>query len=403
MNTTKLEQLRIERKTQTEASGAGRWWWLLAIIVVVLAFVAWTFAGRNTALAVATAPATRVNSESVSTVLNASGYVSARRQATVSSEVTGKVVEVLIEEGMTVLEGEVLARLDDANIRASYDLAQAQLEASRSSLAETEALLKEANANLERTENLVRRELASLAELDRAKALAGSLEAQLARRQADIEVSARHRTVWREQLDDTVIRAPFNGVVVAKNAQPGEMISPVSAGGGFTRTGIGTIVDMDSLEIEIDVNEAYINRVSAGQKVLATLDAYPDWNIPCTVIAIIPTADRQRATVEVRAGYDELDPRILPDMGVKVEFQDSVRAEAGKTRVAIPLSALNDDDGTSIVFVLSGTRVERRAVSVAERRDGEAFLEAGLNVGERVVINAPSGLADGTVVEERQQ
>jgi RND family efflux transporter MFP subunit len=180
------------------------------------------------------------------------------------------------------------------------------------------------------------------------------------------------------------------------------MISPVSAGGGFTRTGIGTIVDMSSLEIEIDVNEAYINRVSPGQKVVATLDAYPDWRIPCSVIAIIPTADRQRATVEVRVGFDELDPRILPDMGVKVAFQDDAGDAPASRRLVIPEAALRRADGRDVVFVVAGDTAERRAVSLAERRNGEALLDAGLVAGERVIVQAPAGLADGVVVRERK-
>jgi RND family efflux transporter MFP subunit len=401
MSQSKLDQLRIERPPETEGRGWLGW---LALVAVVLAAasVAWFTMGRSQPLEVRTAPVREMSSRDGGTVLNASGYVTARRQATVSSEMTGKVTEVLIEEGMLVEEGQVLARLDDANVRAAYELAEAEQVAASSSLRETEALLQEARASFRRTRNLVERQLASEAELDRARALADSLEAQLARRQADIEVANKHLAVWAEQLDDTIIRAPFDGVVVAKNAQPGEMISPVSAGGGFTRTGIGTIVDMGSLEIEVDVNEAYINRVSPGQKVVATLDAYPDWQIPCSVIAIIPTADRQRATVEVRVGFDELDPRILPDMGVKVAFQDMLEETPATRRLVVPESALRREDGREVVYVLAGERAERRAVSVAQRRDGEALLDSGLFAGERVIVEAAAGLADGVVVRELQ-
>jgi RND family efflux transporter MFP subunit len=401
MSQSKLDQLRIERPAETE----GRSWlgWLsLALIGLVAAGAAWLMLGRSQPLEVSTALVREFSNQGGSTVLNASGYVTARRQATVSSEMTGKVIEVLIEEGMLVDEGQVLARLDDANIRAAYELAAAERAAASSSLQETEALLHEARANLGRTQNLVERQLASESELDRARALADSLAAQRARRQADIEVAGKNLAVWAEQLDDTIIRAPFAGVVVAKNAQPGEMISPVSAGGGFTRTGIGTIVDMGSLEIEIDVNEAYINRVSPGQKVVATLDAYPDWRIPCSVIAIIPTADRQRATVEVRVGFDELDPRILPDMGVKVAFQDDAGDVSGSRRLVIPEAALRRADGRDVVFVVAGDKAERRAVSLAERRNGDALLDAGLVAGERVIVQAPAGLADGVVVREQK-
>jgi len=402
MNKAKLDQLRIDRAPDAPVSARRPWLLLaaagLAATVAVAAFVM----TRQGAIAVSTAPVRSVVDSSPGTVLNASGYVTARRQATVSSEVTGKVVEVMIEEGMQVEEGQVLARLDDANIRAAYDLAAAQRAAAATSLSETAALLEEANANLRRTENLIGRGLSSEAELDRAKAQAQSLAAQLERRRADIEVADKNRAVWTAQLEDTIIRAPFSGVVVAKNAQPGEMISPVSAGGGFTRTGIGTIVDMTSLEIEIDVNEAYINRVSAGQQVVATLDAYPDWRIPCTVIAIIPTADRQRATVEVRVGFDELDPRILPDMGVKVAFQEAGENEPRGAGWVIPDNALQKMDGRDVVFVVADGVAERRAVRIGERQNGEVVIAAGLGPGERVVVDPPTALADGARIEERK-
>jgi RND family efflux transporter MFP subunit len=252
----------------------------------------------------------------------------------------------------------------------------------------------------------VERELASEQELDRSRAVYGSLAAQLERKKADVEVAARQRDIYALQLEDTIIRAPFAGVIVAKNAQPGEMISPVSAGGGFTRTGIGTIVDMTSLEIEIDVNEAYINRVTSGQGVMATLDAYPDWEIPCHVIAIIPTADRQRATVEVRVGFDELDARILPDMGVKVAFQevedtgDSRRSVSG---VLVPQAAIREIEDRDYVFVVDQGIVERRAVSTAGARGSDILVISGLVADERVVLDAPPELADGVSVREKKQ
>ncbi|MEJ2534920.1 MAG: efflux RND transporter periplasmic adaptor subunit, partial [Gammaproteobacteria bacterium] len=323
-----------------------------------------------------------------------------RRQATVSSKFTAQVREVFIEEGMEVEEGQVLARLDDANLRRSFELAEARLHAAETARKETEALLREARANFERTREIVERQLASAAELDRTRAAADSLAARLERLQADVEVAARERDVIAQQLDDAVIRAPFAGVVVAKNAQPGEMISPVSAGGGFTRTGIGTIVDMDSLEIEIDVNEAYINRVTPGQKVVATLDAYPEWQISCEVIAIIPTADRQRATVEVRVAFDAPDPRILPDMGVKVAFQDDAEAADRAAGVLVPDDALQDEAGRSVAWVVRDGRVERRAVRTGASRNGETLVVSGLQGGERLVRNAPAAIADGMAVRE---
>ena len=223
---------------------------------------------------------------------------------------------------------------------------------------------------------------------------------EIERQREEVGVAARQVAVWQQQLDDTVIRAPFTGVVVAKNAQPGEMISPISAGGGFTRTGIGTIVDMSSLEIEVDVNEAYINRVSAGQKVEARLDSYPDWPIPCHVIAIIPTADRQRATVSVRVGFEALDPRILPDMGVKVAFQESAAAEGPSSRVVLPKSAVRREGDREVVLVVVEGQVERRAVTIGESRGEEVYVSSGIAAGEKVVIAGPADLAEGDSVKE---
>jgi RND family efflux transporter MFP subunit len=394
-----LEKLRIDRAEEEDSPRRG---WIVAIVVAVLvvAAVTWWLAGRSGVAEVRTAVAREIRVGAGSTVLNASGYVTARRQATVSSKITGKVVEVFIEEGMIVEVGQILARLDDSNVLVSLRLGEAQLDSAESSLAETEVLLAEARLNQRRSENLVQQEIASDAELDRARAAADSLAARLERQREEVGVAARQVAVWQQQLDDTVIRAPFTGVVVAKNAQPGEMISPISAGGGFTRTGIGTIVDMSSLEIEVDVNEAYINRVSAGQKVEARLDSYPDWPIPCHVIAIIPTADRQRATVSVRVGFEALDPRILPDMGVKVAFQESAAAEGPSSRVVLPKSAVRRDGDREVVLVVVEGQVERRAVTIGESRGEEVYITSGLAAGEKVVIAGPADLADGDSVKE---
>jgi len=399
MQTNKLEQLKIERGL--EGAPARRRWLVpsgLALALVVGG--AWWLTRSSAPVAVTTAAAREAAGQAGNTVLNASGYVTARRQATVSSKFTGKVLDVLIEEGMRVEKDQVLARLDDANIVASYALAEAELRAAKIGGKETEALLRDARATFDRTAALVERKLASPAELDSARAAYEALEAQLGSKRAAVRVAEKQLGVYRQQLDDTVIRAPFAGVVVAKNAQPGEMISPNSAGGGFTRTGIGTIVDMDSLEIEIDVNEAYINRVTSGQEVLATLDAYPDWRIPCHVIAIIPTADRQKATVEVRVGFDALDSRILPDMGVKVAFQDGTAETADRAPILVPGTAVQQDDGKSYVWLAANGIAERRAVATAGRRGPDVVISAGLAAGDRVIVNLPKGLENGARIRD---
>jgi len=240
--------------------------------------------------------------------------------ATVSAEVMGLITEVNVEEGMSVKQGQILARLDNALATVNYKYALAQKAATETRLGRIRANLAEAKRVLKRSEELNINNFSSAAVLSRAQATMESLEADLVTAKADIKVAGLEVERQRERLDNHTIKAPFDGVVTVKNAQPGEIVAPTSAGGGFTRTGICTIVDMDSLEIEVDVNEAFIGRVFAGQKVESNLDAYPDWTIPASVIAIIPTADRAKATVRVRIGINIKDSRILPDMGVKVAF-----------------------------------------------------------------------------------
>ena len=377
-------------------------------LIVVLAAVAggWYWATALQAVSVKVAPVTAKSGAATApgAVLNASGYVTARRRATVSSKVTGKVLSVLIEEGQPVREGQILAHLDDTQPRASLALAEAQLASARKAAAEDQARLQQAELTLQRRAQLVKENVVGKAELDQAQSEVDSLKARIAYTQQQIGVAESQVALERTNLADMVVRAPFAGVVVSKDAQPGEMISPVSAGGGFTRTGIGTIVDMSSLEIEVDVNETYIQRVSAGQKVEAILDAYQDWRIPAHVITTIPTADRQKATVRVRIGFDKLDPRILPDMGVKVSFlRDEPAAGAAAAPAAaaalVPKGALRTDNGRSIVFVVKDDRVERRAVSVGLENGDQVEVLSGVSAGERVVVDAPQTLKDGDKVK----
>jgi RND family efflux transporter MFP subunit len=394
-----LDDLRIERSAPSESQ--SKLWLTVAagVVLVFLAAVIWWLT-RPSAVSVRTVVAREIaGGGGERTVLNASGYVTARRQATVSSKVTGKVVEVLVEEGMQVKEGQVLARLDDTNVKSSLHVAEAQLESARKTLEETRALLKQAELAWERMIDLAKEKIAPQSDLDRAESDAKSLQARLARQQVDVTVAQRQVELWQQQMEDTIIRAPFDAIVTSKDAQPGEMVSPVSAGGGFTRTGICTIVDMSSLEIEIDVNESYINRVESGQPVEATLDAYPDWKTPCKVIAIIPTADREKSTVKVRVGFEKLDPRILPEMAVKVAFRDTGATAAGRA-VIIPKSSVQNQDGHDVVFVVQNSRVERRAVTAGSAQNDDVVLISGVSGGERVIVDPPPGLTNGTVVKE---
>jgi RND family efflux transporter MFP subunit len=396
-----LDSLRIDRR-RAVAGPAPAWLvpGLLAIVVVVAALFWWM--SRPKEAPVQTAVARAQAGTGQTTLLNASGYVTARRAATVSSKVTGKVIEVLIEEGMKVEAGQVLARLDASNVEAGLRLAEAQLGAARAFLEETKPNLAFAHRELKRFTELAATKVVSESDLRRSEMEARALEARLVRQTSEITIREREVEQWKQQFDDTIIRAPFAGIVTSKNAQPGEMISPMSVG-GFTRTGICTVVDMGSLEIEVDVNESYINRVQPGLPVEAALDAYAGWRIPAKVIAIIPTADRQKATVKVRISFDQLDPRILPDMGVKVAFQSAEgdKAGAARTSVTIPQAAVQNVGNRDLVWVVGGGRVERRAVTVAQTQGAESVIAAGLSGGEKVVVNPPPGLADGARIVEK--
>ena len=407
-----LDQLRIDRSEAPASGGRPLKWFLLVALVGGAGFVLWffEFPGNDglPAVGTAVAQAAPVGSTGPS-VLDATGYVVARRQATVSSKATGKVVEVLIEEGVVVEEGQLLARLDDSIPRAQLELAQSQLEAARRYLRELDVQLRQARLDLERTEELAGRQLASQADLDRNQLSVEGLLARLESAGQDIVVAERSAAVQRRVVEDMRIRAPFAGIVVAKAAQPGEMISPVSAGGGFTRTGICTIVDMDSLEVEVDVNEAYINRVYGGQPVRVALNAWPDDGYAAEVIAIIPAADRNKATVRVRIGFIERDERVLPDMGVRVAFLET-RVEARPVRqpggVLVPGASVAEDGEGTYVMVVRGDRIERRAVIPDDVQGSRVRIVSGLDTGERVVADLTqallAGLADGARVSFEQ-
>jgi HlyD family secretion protein len=400
-----LAALRIDQSARAGRRRVGPWIAVTLLAVALLAAGGWFWAQRLQAAPVKTAPVTTRASGpgAAPAVLNASGYVTARRRATVSSKVTGKVLEIFVEEGKAVRKGQILARLDDSQIRAALEVAQAQLGASQRTAAEDEARLKEARLTLERRQRLMKEAVVGRAEVDEAEASVESLKARIALAEKQVEVAQSQVHARQTDLADMVVRAPFDGIAISKDAQPGEMISPVSAGGGFTRTGICTIVDMLSLEIEVDVNESYINRVHSDQRVEAVLDAYPDWQIPSHVITTIPSADRQKATVKVRIAFDKLDPRILPDMGVKVSFlrepEATSSAQAAAPRALVPKAAVRTVDGRTVVFVVRDDRAERRAITVGLENDDRVEVVSGVTAGERVVVDGPPTLKDGDKVK----
>ena len=397
-----LAELRIERKP--EGGGASRWvfWGALVVIIGTAGFGGWRWVTREKPIEVQATAVTERAAGTAAAVLNASGYVTARRRATISSKMTGKVVEVNVEEGMAVKEGQILARLDDSTPRAALAVAKEQAESARRAVAENDVRLKDARVTLQRREALLKEGFGTQQDVDQGKADVDALIARIAALNQAVKVAESQIDLQQTEINDTIIRAPFSGIATTKNAQPGEMVSPVSAGGGFTRTGICTIVDMHSLEVEVDVNESYINRVKPNQGVISILDAYPDWQIPSHVIAIIPTADRQKATVTVRIGFNQLDPRILPDMGIKVTFLSDEKTPAATTAqqptVLVPKAAVKTASGQSYVFVVKGDVVERRAVRTG-REDGDRLeVLGGLSSGDRVVITPPAELKDGSKV-----
>jgi RND family efflux transporter MFP subunit len=396
-----LESLRIEQGTDPDRyrdPPSRRYGRLVigGIAALVVAALAWRMLNGAVPVQTVTVESTEGADGSV---LNASGYVVARRLATVSSKVTGRITEVLFEEGAKVEAGQVLARLDPATARAEYDVAAKSLLAAQSNLTEIEVRLADARRTLERNRSIFERKLVARSVVDASEADVAALQARLAAAVAEVGVSRSQLALSAQSLQDLEVRAPFAGVVISKDAQPGETVSPVSAGGGFTRTGIATIVDMDSREVEVDVNEAYINRVSDDQKVESILDAYPDWKIPGHVISIVPTADRQKATVRVRIGIDQLDPRILPDMGIKVSFLEPARAARTATGPHVPENAVAKDGDSRFVWLVRDGKVEKHAVKVGDAKDGQVVVIDGLQGGETLVVDAPRRLRDGSAVD----
>jgi RND family efflux transporter MFP subunit len=403
-----LGQLRIDRsQPPPSAAGGPRTWIVAGAIALALlgALGVWLALTAHAGAAVHTAPAQAiVGSGGGASVLDATGYVTARREATVSAQITGTVAAVLIEEGDHVKEGQVIGRLDDTAQRASLAQAQAQLHSAQALLQQAQAMLAQNLRDVKRDEDLVTRKLISEQAVEQARTQVETQTALVESQRKQIDLAEANVRSAQVQLDYCTVRAPFTGVVIAKAAQVGEIISPLSAGGGFTRTGIGTLVDMDSLEVEVDVNEAYINRVQPGQRVESVLNAYPDWRIPSHVIAIIPTADRSKATVKVRIGLDAKDSRIVPDMGVRVSFLEASPA-AGEAHerprgVLVPAAALRKDGDQDIVFVLQGHRAQRRTVTLGGTSGESRQLLAGVSAGESVIVDGPADLRDGAAVIE---
>ena len=406
-NKALLHQLRIDRTHSAADTSAPRRYLLLgtALALLVLLGALWFSLGRARALPVHVAATRAVpgGASASASVLDATGYVTARREATVSAQITGTITAVLIEEGDHVKEGQVIGRLDDTAQRAALAQAQAALHSAQSQLIQDQVQLAQSGRDLKRAEDLVKRNLVSEQAVEQARTQVDAQSAQIEGQKRQIDLATANVRSAQVQLDYCTVRAPFTGVVIAKAAQVGEIVSPFSAGGGFTRTGIGTIVDMDSLEIEVDVNEAYINRVQPGQPVESVLNADPDWKIPSHVIAIIPTADRSKATVKVRIGLDLKDNRIVPDMGVRVSFLEAAaQASEGHAPsppgVLVPVAAVRTEGTQDVVYVFAARKAQRRIVTLGGTMGDARQVLSGLAVGETVITDPPPQLKDGAAV-----
>lgn len=404
-----LRQLSIDRSSPAPRSPA-KWPWIAAALVLAGGAAAY-FHKPDHAVPVRQVQAVvKGGAPASGSVLDASGYVVARRQATVSSKVTGKVIAIHFEEGQRVAQGEVLARLDPSNLDAQAALGGAQIEQARAQLAEIKVSLVHAERDAARSRDLVGKKLIPQSTADNADTAVGQLKARLASAEQGVRVAQQQLGVTQKNIDDTVVRAPFSGVITVKNAQPGEMISPLSAGGAGTRTDLGTLVDMNSLEVEVDVNENFLNKVKAGQKARTKLNAYPDWEIASELIAIIPTADRSKATVKVRVGFiraagEAIDSRVLPDMGARVSFlaDDAASPQAAVARrVLVPTEALSKHSGDDAVFVISGDTVKPQRVKLGAIEGSETTILEGLSGGESLAVGDFGKLADNIKVTVEQ-
>ena len=397
-----LGALRIDKDKRQERKTGKIFGIILAAILVVALVAGATFYSRNSAPVVEVAAAQKAGNAGPTALLNASGYVTPRRRATIAAKITGRVIGVYFDEGVHVKEGQILAKLDDSDVKRALDSAVADRNSTRAQIADYEVQLKNAELLVHRSKELQAAGVQSQEIVDNAVTSADSLRAKIALTKEQVAAAESRINEAQQAVDNTVIRAPFEGIVVSKDAQVGEMVSPISAGGGFTRTGIATIVDMNSNEIEVDVNEAYIARVVPEQRVTAVLDAYPDWQIPSKVRTVIPTADRQKATVKVRISFIKLDPKILPDMGVKVTFLgDEPKKQAGAVEpvATVPTAALRDDNGSKIVYIVKDNKLERRAVKPGNPRGSDTEIFAGLTPGDLVVTKGPPDLHDGESIQ----
>ena len=399
-----LGLLKIDDQSRRGGKTGKRLGMFAAVLGAVVLLGGLFLAFKNQKPVVEVAAARPANTSTAEALLNASGYVTPRRRATVAAKVTGRVEQIYAEEGLHVKEGQVLATLDCSQPVAALNSAKADRDASAAALADYEVQSVNADRELKRAESLHDSGVVSQEQRDNSRMAADSLKAKINLTKQQTSAAQARINVAQQDVDNCTVRAPFDGIVVSKDAQRGEMVSPISAGGGFTRTGIATLVDMKSIEVEVDVNESYIARVREGQKVISILDAYPDWQIPSTVRTVIPTADRQKATVKVRVAFDKLDPKILPDMGVKVAFLSDAPKPGtqSEAKALVPQSAIREEGSKKVVMLVHDGKLERRSVSLGAQRGDDIEVLAGLSPGDVLVVRGGETLHDGQTVDVKR-
>jgi HlyD family secretion protein len=363
---------------------------VVALILVIGGFLGWR---RGSVVAVETVVAKPLDASGSgdnagSSSVTANGYVVARTRASVSAKLPGRIAELRVSEGSTLKKNEIIARLENADYQAQLAQAQAAEATARADLMEARASLATASRDAKRLRDIRTQDSKAVAEQDFDAAQGRESEAQARVQAAEARIgSARAAAGFaRANLENTVIRAPFSGTVLRKEAEVGEVVAP-SVGGGLTRGAVVTMADLTTLEVEVDVNEAYIARVTGGQPAKITLDAYPDTSFRGRVRQVVPTADRQRATVQVKVSIVDRDPRILPEMGARVDFLDTTHvasgaAPSGPPRFRVPAAAVRELNGQSVVWLVRNGRLESRQVDAGPVSGGFREIRSGLSGGE---------------------
>jgi RND family efflux transporter MFP subunit len=359
---------------------------LAALVLVVGAWLVWRRGNVTPVQAVVATPVT-VGGNAGSASVTANGYVVARTRASVSAKLAGRIADLRVSEGSTIKKGEIIAILENADYQAQLAQADAALASARADLLDAEAEQNVATNSAQRLKRMQTQDRGSVSDQDVENAV-GRTEQASARVQAAaarIKAAQGSRNFAYANLENTVVRAPFSGTVLRKEAEVGEVVAP-SVGGGLTRGAVVTMADLTTLEVEVDVNEAYIARVRSAQPAKITLDAYPDTSFRGRVRQVVPTADRQRATVQVKVSIIDRDPRILPEMGARVDFLDTAQVAAGAAsgppRFRIPAAAVRELNGASVVWVIRNGRLESRAVEAGPVSGGFREVTSGLSGGE---------------------